>query len=83
MQGKEKPGKPGNLNQTPVIGGNPKRIRPEPSSSHSLEPTMTGTTVCSVEPSEVVVIQVLVVHSGWPEAQVGDQFSGGTVTVEA
>lgn len=82
MQGKEKPGKPGKLNWVPVTGGKPKMTIPLPSPPQSSQPTRTGTMVGSLEPSEVVVIHVLVVHSGWLETVVGAKPAGGTVSVD-
>lgn len=82
MQGKENLGKPGKLNKVPVILGHPNMTIPEPLPPHLGQPTRIGTMVGSLEPSDVVVIHVLVVHSGWSDIVVGDQPAGSSVIVE-
>lgn len=61
--------------------GKPKLTMPEPSLPHRLQPTITGTTVGSLDPSAVVVIYVFVVHSGWVETVIGLKLIGGRVRV--
>lgn len=63
-QGSQNLGNPGNEKRVLIILGKPKIIMPDPEPPHRLQPTITGTTVGSLDPSEVVVIQVFDVHSG-------------------
>lgn len=64
MQGNQILGRPGNLNRVCLNRGQPSMMRPDPSPPQPGQPTITGTIVGSLEPGEVVVIHVLVVHSG-------------------
>jgi hypothetical protein len=81
MQGKVNLGRPGSWNQVLGILGKFQRMIPEPDPPHFLQPTRTGTMVGSEESPDVVVIQVLDVHSGCPLTVEGANSSGASVTV--
>lgn len=75
-------GSPGNEKRTLVKGGKLNRTMPEPRSPQPLQPTRTRTTVGSEESLSIIVIHVLVIHSGWPDTIVTWNPSGGFIIVK-